>query len=991
MASLPINGMNDRFPGPNVSVGDIYTHDMLINGNGGVGSTSNAYQIIADVSGDGSNESGALQAAFDAAALLRTNGRPVVVIPPGLTINIGSANLTLLNGIDFDMRGSKLTSLVASGAALTIGADGYANEDGYALGIYITRDYGAANDNYLYSETIGCRLINILRYTVLHQLTTGFRRAFQLRAAFGTVKQAGYCAYNHIYLGRMAGKYGLSLLNADRYDASFGSWINANTFHEGDFFFLPGANVGRVAGVLYEMGLTPANMPLDGQAMQDNVFIRPVFQVGGYQGEPGFVSGGNVPSGDVGRCYAVGEYSYICTQAGDFGTTTLTDLSTTPGDTITSGTAQFYVEGLYVRSPFIFDRCGYSMRCRDPYWETGVGPFMHMIGKTAGSGHRVTGVYLGGPVTNCTRLVGDRTGDREDWDWTVSVYNDSFSKLNNLVEMAPQSGQTVQTTGQSQLLRSEKWHRRFIKGQAYWQASGMAARYADTLWPKLASDYRLGDGCLILGGGAYNQYGVIVPTDQYKRFRITANQKSGDSIFSGLAFLALDAALAPIDIGTDTTSSPAVMADRGTIGAAGSTNLMTTGRDNWECWVCVADAVKFIHISTWWGFAADAMDGIEVEVFLDDYATRAQPLSFHEPFTSSVEARRSDGAPTQGYFMTRGEYIANTDASGTTDAVNGWLVTTAGILAPAFVTGAAVYTHELRSNAGNVYAANSSFTSGATAPTGTGSAISDGTGTWKYVAAEAVLSDILQYRPHDSRADYDYTPYHVGTFDLTTDTNSDGFCDGVSADPYGTQTNITYTHTSTSSRQGFEVVRAAGSSDGAGERIVFDATMADGDEYFLIVKGNVVNANPTLPGFWIALHDSITDNHIELTQDAYAPDGYVQSPIGQAKSNGDVILASRFTAPTGASAYGISVMQVQWAFPSAPQTHTAYVDTLWLIDIAAAETALGISLAGLTAGELYAIINTALTVPPPTGLRLTDTVTGNPVTLSVASGSLVIT
>jgi hypothetical protein len=58
---------------------------------------------------------------------------------------------------------------------------------------------------------------------------------------------------------------------------------------------------------------------------------------------------------------------------------------------------------------------------------------------------------------------------------------------------------------------------------------------------------------------------------------------------------------------------------------------------------------------------------------------------------------------------------------------------------PAWVTGTAYLVGALVSSSGNVYSAGSSGTSGATAPTGTGTSF-DGVITWTYLFAVGVLN-----------------------------------------------------------------------------------------------------------------------------------------------------------------------------------------------------------------------------------------------------------
>lgn len=147
--------------------------------------------------------------------------------------------------------------------------------------------------------------------------------------------------------------------------------------------------------------------------------------------------------------------------------------------------------------------------------------------------------------------------------------------------------------------------------------------------------------------------------------------------------------------------------------------------------VGVSAAAAYLFVSLTQG----DLNGITVRPLLNDpYKTVASKV---EPFTTFDGLRYSKGTPTLGYFPIK-EFIYNlTPASG---QPMGWYVSTVGWLAPQWVTGTSYLINEIVINAGNAYQALAAGISGATAPTGTGASISDGTVNWKYVGVQAVLS-----------------------------------------------------------------------------------------------------------------------------------------------------------------------------------------------------------------------------------------------------------
>ena len=100
--------------------------------------------------------------------------------------------------------------------------------------------------------------------------------------------------------------------------------------------------------------------------------------------------------------------------------------------------------------------------------------------------------------------------------------------------------------------------------------------------------------------------------------------------------------------------------------------------------------------------------------------------------------RFSGGTPDEGFFQQQGEQIWNNAAAAASPV--GWIVTTPGILAPAWASSTAVVAEELRSNGGRVYYAESGGTTGASAPTHSSGSASDDNINWVYLDDDAVLT-----------------------------------------------------------------------------------------------------------------------------------------------------------------------------------------------------------------------------------------------------------
>jgi hypothetical protein len=88
--------------------------------------------------------------------------------------------------------------------------------------------------------------------------------------------------------------------------------------------------------------------------------------------------------------------------------------------------------------------------------------------------------------------------------------------------------------------------------------------------------------------------------------------------------------------------------------------------------------------------------------------------------------------------LRRGEMVGHATAA--VGSPQGWICTTAGSNAKAWVTATAYVAGQRRYNGANVYVCTTGGTSGATAPTGTGTGISDGVCVWDFLETRIVTS-----------------------------------------------------------------------------------------------------------------------------------------------------------------------------------------------------------------------------------------------------------
>jgi hypothetical protein len=944
--------------------------------------TASPYLVV----GDGSDESAKLQAAADAAVALALNlsqsawqggARIKLLIPPGLTINIGTANINVNHWlVDFDMSGSELSSSLVTGAALSIGVPGRAMGRAEIKGVHLNRTIPAA-DQWCANDTAGLRVYNCQHSNIHVRQINGFRSCLQLRAEMGSsFIDGGACCYNKVYAEQLQGKFSLHLLAVDAPSGN-GSWISVNDFYLGNINCL--GNVGRVAGVCLES----LNNDSESQLMIDNKFHSPCFQLGQGWGIDEWISDAVVGAADVGRCYRSGDFSYQVTTAGTNGTTALHELSTTAGASITSGTTVYTVEGRCRRSPFFLKNAGTKVSVYDPYSETGCGGWFTFHGPYIGGGHVIYNGQLNtynpfspAPCPWFEEITHDLPAPTYYQSPLGRVFNDTGPYYEN-------DGQIERRIELTDI------HKQAIEGVDGWTFSnGMVFRTLNpcaigSLLSGFSGKSNIGaaSGCKLGANGliSYNAWegspSVIIDTEFYKLFRIMV---SNNTFSQNSTFTAYDAALNRLAL-----SDKAIICTKAY--AIPDFNWYQEVWSEKEKWVNVSDEAKYLLITWSQDFTGFETNSYIIDAFPSE-SKRYNQFGLYNPWFG--EGRSSAGTPISGFFGQQGEFVANYSNTGAINDIIGWTVKTPGILAPAWVTGAAVYTNELRESGGKVYKAIAAGTTGSMAPTGTGADHDDGAIHWAYVGVEAALNPVYYVIPDSLDLSlHDYTQFESGAFAIGQDSNSDGLSDGLSIAGWGTpEYTISDSIVDNKQRHSFTYQSAYTS----GHWIVFPINTVIGHDYFVFVLVNNCSVSAGCLWYTLGVYEKITTTGLVggLPEIAYSPPGYNQDPNKYPNEDGDICLSWRFDNCVNELSEFRFIGDLNPSVITFPATLTLDYNKVCIIDITQAEIDFGIDLSGMTAAELYGIISPSLLTSPPTALKLTDTVTGAAQTVTVESGQI---
>lgn len=913
-------------------------------------------QVVAALTGNGTDESAALQVAATQAAALATNTarRARLIIPPGLQVRIDST-VTIPRFVDFDMRGSRIVSALRDAPVVVFGAAAGNDIGGEYQGLNVL--YSSSTPNWQWDEeNVGVRFINVSWSRIDIRWIEGFAINLQLLARDTTPLGSGICAYNEVRITELrAGKVLLDLRAGDPITPGLAdSWVNENKFYGGNFASTSGhAARGRCFGVRF-------SRVANGYAGQNNnVFITPCFQIGGLPSGGAYQWGtGKAVTADQ-EWYA-GGYAYRALGSGTCGATNPSTLTTTYLAEASDGNITWRCYGPYYRTPLLFDDAGAYTRVIGARWESGIGPFAAWSKRRSHSNNEFE-VFDFQASTNASRLLMDAF---------------PFAEASQAAAASASFNNKIRRYGDVERSYSFRGARAAIGSAAGWTfpggfvvktaaAGGFAAKTAAETdiklrWNKVyCVDFR-------------QVPALIIDCRQVKRWRIERQ------FSSRYRLAALDANFALISVPASSSEQLPIVCEPGQQTSSGEAGDAAPGTA--PIVFAVTDAVKYVLAQTSSLCEWDEMTLVP----MPDVGTYRQMLggSIVDVYNSASGARFAAGTPTQGYFQQAGEFIANLAYTGLPDSVKGWEVATTGILAPAWTTGVAVVVDDLRLSGTRVYRAINAGTTGATAPTGTTTA-SDGTVTWQYVSPVAVLLAVYVYTPADERRSLNYLPYDVGAWTLGTDSDSNGYSNGMSA--VNNINGLTRNDSVVTGGQRLEVTYETGSSLGSASTTRADADTLAGNRYCVIVQAENCSSDVMLTtqvgvGFGYLVGGTFTDLFASVV-------GLAGHNGQRALSDGTAYFGAVFTAPSNGT--DLCFYPAGFAFPAdRPLTRGFDLTRIDLIDLDAAETGLGISFDGLTDAQIVDIIDAALTVEAPTALFVSDESTGEKVKISVEDGSL---
>lgn len=232
--------------------------------------------------------------------------------------------------------------------------------------------------------------------------------------------------------------------------------------------------------------------------------------------------------------------------------------------------------------------------------------------------------------------------------------------------------------------------------------------------------------------------GLQLRTDQCKQWLVRA-KCDGTANYGRLVVRGFDATGTQVSGGTVLTSvqynsTAAAVASTANFGGAYQSSSDGVGK---ACILLVDSTVASMHVGVSGGSAPAHLQGMDL--FPMD-GGKVQAVSV---FCSEGESERGYATADPGTVacfgsMVQGEIVGNGTAA--LAAVQGWMCTTGGSNAVAWVTGTAYVAGQRRYNGANVYVATSAGNAGATAPTGTGTGISDGVVTWDFLETRLVTA-----------------------------------------------------------------------------------------------------------------------------------------------------------------------------------------------------------------------------------------------------------
>ena len=149
------------------------------------------------------------------------------------------------------------------------------------------------------------------------------------------------------------------------------------------------------------------------------------------------------------------------------------------------------------------------------------------------------------------------------------------------------------------------------------------------------------------------------------------------------------------------------------------------------------DAVKSVQIILAGGTNPARIQAVSVEALNSEQPPRVYSGLARQPGKRKATAK-PDIAGTMGRYS-QGDEVGNAGAAAASPA--GWVATNSGRLARAWLASTAYVVGQVRENGGNIYRCVTAGTSaGSGGPTGTGTAIADGSVVWNYVSPKSTFA-----------------------------------------------------------------------------------------------------------------------------------------------------------------------------------------------------------------------------------------------------------
>lgn len=232
---------------------------------------------------------------------------------------------------------------------------------------------------------------------------------------------------------------------------------------------------------------------------------------------------------------------------------------------------------------------------------------------------------------------------------------------------------------------------------------------------------------------------------------------------------------------------------------------------------------------------------------------------------------------------------------------------------------------------------------------------------------------------------FDPSGNDVADWDIGTDSNADGLSDGVTVATTGTIFSSTATNSIVGGVQ-FQTIEYTASNDNSLRRLEFSAPVTIGREYMMIVE--LDQCTPNMPLEFVYRS---TGGGVAAFAAGEVKDGLTGLAVNSPRItdvNGDRLLYVRHTAAATGN-YGPMISN-SGSRASVPVTYVVGVKRVNMIDLTDFASVFGINLASYSDFDLFKLINSSLTLIPKKSFRMTDSVTGDVVTITVESGVLTV-